>query len=113
MSKCLYCYKEIEPTLDYHPECSVAFFGTKTSPNIEYSLEEMNMLAKQVIERSISVPGVQPKLSMSLFEGEDTIQRLTIVSALMNAAQHARPSHSAPITAHGSQRASRAAARSG
>lgn len=60
------------------------FFGTPTPPEIEYSLDQMDELAKSVVERSVTVPGVQAKLSMSLVtktrEKPDT--RLTVVGAL-------------------------------
>lgn len=82
MSRCLYCYKNVENGEDFHAECSLAFFGTKKTPKIEYSLGEMSELAKQVVERSVSVPGVQPKLSMSVLEDNQKNQRLTVVGAL-------------------------------
>ena len=82
MSRCLYCYKEVENGQDYHSECSLAFFGTEKPPKIEYSLDEMSELAKQVVERSVSVPGVQPKLSMSVMKNSQKDQRLTVVGAL-------------------------------
>ncbi len=74
----------MESEKDFHEKCSLAFFGTPNPPQIEYSLDQMNALAKNVVERSIAVPGVQPKLSMSLV-AESTGQintRLTIVGAL-------------------------------
>lgn len=74
----------MESEKDFHEKCSLAFFGTPNPPQIEYSLDQMNELAKNVVERSIAVPGVQPKLSMSLVT-ESTGQintRLTIVGAL-------------------------------
>jgi serine/threonine-protein kinase HipA len=60
------------------------FFGTPTPPEIEYSLDQMDELAKNVVERSIAVPGVQPKLSMSLVKKtkENSTTRLTVVGAL-------------------------------
>lgn len=82
MSKCLYCYKEINNGQDFHSECSRAFFGTEKPPKIEYSIDEMSKLAKQVVERSVSVPGVQPKLSMSVMKNSQKDQRLTVVGAL-------------------------------
>lgn len=82
MSKCLYCYNEVENGEDFHTECSLAFFGTEKPPKIEYSLDEMSKLAKQVVERSVSVPGVQPKLSMSVMKNSQKDQRLTVVGAL-------------------------------
>lgn len=61
------------------------FFGTKTAPLLSYSLNQMSELAKAVVERSIAVPGVQPKLSLSLVKdtlGDNNRERLTIVGAL-------------------------------
>lgn len=82
--RCLYCYKKLDNERDFHPACSLKFFGTKKPPVIPYSLNQMGELAKNVVERRITVPGVQPKLSMSFFNevknnGEN---RLTVVGAL-------------------------------
>lgn len=82
MSKCLYCYKDVDSGSDFHSACSLSFFGTETPPKIEYSLDDMNALALRVVERSVSVPGVQPKLSMSLLNDDKTDSRLTVVGAL-------------------------------
>ena len=70
--------------MDFHKKCSIDFFGTPTAPRILYSLDQMDELAKNVVERSISVPGVQPKLSMSLIKEtkENSDTRLTVVGAL-------------------------------
>lgn len=87
MKKCLYCYKPLETDnlVDFHEQCSLAFFGTKQPPVFEHTLKQMAELAKNVVERSVAVPGVQPKLSLSLVN--DTMQdgnkgRLTVVGAL-------------------------------
>lgn len=82
--KCLYCYKEVLKDGELHASCSRKFFGTKTPPVIPYSLDEMNELAKKVVQRSVTVPGVQPKLSMSLIKetGQNYDRRLTVVDAL-------------------------------
>lgn len=79
---CLYCYKELEGENDFHEKCALQFFGTKTAPTIPYSFHEMDELAKQVIERSVSVPGVQAKISMSVSNEIKTKNRLTVVGAL-------------------------------
>ena len=48
-----------------------------------HTLDEMAALAKQVVERSVAVPGVQPKLSMSVFKDKNEgPNRLTVVGAL-------------------------------
>ena len=86
MHKCLYCYKPLENNeTDFHEHCSLAFFGTKQPPVFEHTLKDMAELAKNVVERSVAVPGVQPKLSLSLVN--TTLQdgnkgRLTVVGAL-------------------------------
>ncbi|GAA5032275.1 hypothetical protein GCM10011506_24150 [Marivirga lumbricoides] len=84
-NRCLYCYEPIAGKSDFHEKCCIEFFGVATPPQIEYTLDQMDELAKNVVERSIAVPGVQPKLSMSLVnetrENSDT--RLTVVGALV------------------------------
>ncbi|NQT76342.1 MAG: HipA domain-containing protein [Bacteroidetes bacterium] len=83
-NKCLYCYELLEGKMDFHEKCSVEFFGTATPPHIPYSLDQMADLARKVVERSVAVPGVQAKLSMSVVKetqgNPDT--RLTVVGAL-------------------------------
>ncbi len=83
-NRCLYCYQTIEDKHDFHEKCSKEFFGTPFPPAIEYSLDQMVQLAKHVVERSVAVPGVQAKLSMSLVKNkkEKSDTRLTVVGAL-------------------------------
>lgn len=85
MNKCLYCYEVVENGTDFHEKCSLDFFRSKNPPIIPYALNQMTDLAKNVVERSIAVPGVQPKLSMSIVkdEFEKNSERLTIVGALV------------------------------
>ena len=84
IDKCLYCYQKIDKRNDFHEECSMEFFGSSHPPVLEYSLNQMDDLAQQVVERSIAVPGVQAKLSMSLIKEakEKSEVRLTVVGAL-------------------------------
>jgi len=85
-SKCLYCYKKLETSdpSDFHKSCSLEFFGTELPPQMNYSLDQMADLAKNVVERRIAVPGVQPKLSLSLVSDslKEGGKRLTVVGAL-------------------------------
>ena len=79
MSKCLYCYKELEPgEVDFHKSCCRKFFGTTTAPSLDYTREEMDELAAQVIKSQTTLTGVQPKLSLNLDKHKDS-QKLTIV----------------------------------
>jgi len=84
MSKCLYCYKSLDGEVDFHKKCSLKFFELENVPKLPYSLEQMADLARKVVERSIAVPGVQAKLSMSLIkETQETAgNRFTVVGAL-------------------------------
>ena len=84
MNKCLYCYEVVENGTDFHKKCSLDFFGLRNPPTISYALNQMIDLAKNVVERSVAVPGVQPKLSMSIVkdELEKNAERLTIVGSL-------------------------------
>ena len=84
MNKCLYCYKPLEREADFHEKCSLDFFGSKNAPELPYSIDQMAELARKVVERSIAVPGVQAKLSMSLIKETQATSnnRLTVVGAL-------------------------------
>lgn len=80
-SNCLIC---LEPIIDkiqdgqYHQHCSKKVFGSKNAPEIDFSIENIETLAKQEVNQRISIPGVQPKLSLNL-EKIDKNLRLTIV----------------------------------
>ena len=66
MSKCLFCYRELEEgQVDFHPSCARKFFGE---------------LARQVIRTSASVTGVQAKMSLDVDRGgKNEPSKFTIV----------------------------------
>ena len=79
MSKCLYCYRELGPgEVDFHKSCCRKFFGTDTAPSLDYTREEMDKLAAQIIQAQTTLTGVQPKLSLNLDKHKDS-KKLTIV----------------------------------
>ena len=79
MCKCLYCYRPLETgEKDFHAKCARKFFGTEKVPVLDYTCEDLERLAIQVIKDQTSLTGVQPKLSLHLNEHEGN-QRLTIV----------------------------------
>ena len=79
MSKCLYCYKEINSgEVDFHKECAKNFFGIAEAPALDYSRDEMDKLAGQIIQSQTTLTGVQPKLSLHLDKHRNS-QKLTIV----------------------------------
>ena len=85
--KCLYCYKPLEHnnSSDFHETCSLHFFGTSLAPTVPYTFNEMASLAKEIVIQHVSIPGVQPKLSLTLINeiiNKRSNCRLTVIGAL-------------------------------
>lgn len=80
-NKCLCCYKDIDDgTLHYHPSCARKLFGTEKAPVLPYNRNNIEDLALQIIEKSTSVTGVQPKLALDINKGgRNEPDKLTIV----------------------------------
>lgn len=90
MSRCLYCYQELSGGIplggipspnegDFHPKCSKKIFGLSKSPILSFGKNELKEIAKQFIIRSVTVTGVQPKLSLAIEKIDAQNSRLTIV----------------------------------
>ena len=79
-NRCLYCYAPLDEG-DFHPGCSRKMFGVFPPPELPYTGAAMQELAKQIVARSVSVPGVQAKLSLHLFseKGKQKRARFTLV----------------------------------
>ena len=70
MSKCLFCYQELEEgQVDFHPACARKFFGSDAAPILPYTRDNMSELARMVIRTSASVTGVQAKMSLDVNRG--------------------------------------------
>lgn len=78
MNRCLICRRPLEAG-DYHPTCAKRFFGVSTPPELAYGPDEVAALAKQVVRSSITVTGVQPKLSLHIEKSGPKKRRFTIV----------------------------------
>ncbi|MBQ7736136.1 MAG: HipA domain-containing protein [Bacteroidales bacterium] len=79
MSKCLYCYQDLEEGMeDFHPQCAKRFFGSTAVPAFPYKHSEIKELAKEVVRSQTAVTGVQAKLSMDI-EKVQHETRFTIV----------------------------------
>lgn len=83
MKNCLACLQSLEKSeVNYHSRCLAAFWeGDTPVLQLDYSLLELENLAKENIAQRIIVPGVQPKLSLGFTEHQKD-NRLTIVGAL-------------------------------
>lgn len=84
MSRCLCCNKEIRNPSDselktgWHDKCVKRFFGTTFFPELDCSEKELEKLANMTVNKGLTVPGVQKKLSLHL-DKEDRVAKLTIV----------------------------------
>lgn len=79
---CLYCYQPLgDDQMDFHPNCSKQFFGVETPPILSLSKDELLDLAQKLTALSVTIPGVQPKLSLNLQADPENPKksRLTIV----------------------------------
>jgi len=66
-NRCLYCYKVLdEGQNDFHPKCSKFFFGVELPPTLSLSNEELMAMANEITKLSVTISGVQPKLSLNL-----------------------------------------------
>ena len=83
--RCLCCGKEIDPKAsavelqsEWHKRCIKKFFGTESIPRIELTEKAIQELANQTVNKGLTVPGVQKKMSLHLTSGKDS--RLTLVN---------------------------------
>lgn len=81
MSNCLFCYQPIaENEKDFHASCSRKIFGQPKPPALPFSEENLESMAKEVIQSQTAVTGVQPKLSLHISSHNDGPERrFTIV----------------------------------
>ena len=82
---CLRCGKAINQSADvveietcWHRNCVYKFFGTRKLPSINVTDEVIKQLATDSVNRGLTVPGVQKKLSLHL--AEEIEPRLTLVN---------------------------------
>lgn len=80
--KCLHCYEPLlDTTSNFHEACNKRFFGQLKTPQLAYSLDNLQELATQVIQSQMAVTGVQAKVSLSLYRKQEKnlTKKLTIV----------------------------------
>jgi serine/threonine-protein kinase HipA len=80
--RCLCCGEILKEQENfYHARCLKKLFHYAHVPALNYTQDELNTLAKETILNRISVPGVQPKLSLHLERSEADCRhsRLTLV----------------------------------
>jgi len=80
--RCLYCYQPlIAEEHDFHRRCSKKMFGTLVPPVLDYNKEKMEELASEIVIRSVTMTGVQSKLSLTIepIPGDPKRSRFTVV----------------------------------
>lgn len=84
MKRCLCCYRPLHAgEIDYHPQCAKKIFGSPTAPVLPYTRKDINDLAQVIVANSITVTGVQSKLSIDLQQDNTGgPQRLTTVGLM-------------------------------
>jgi len=80
-SICHICLQPLENAEGlYHGSCCKQLFGSSQPPVFPYAWKELNELAERIVSQHITVPGVQPKLSVHLERGRGRQNsRLTLV----------------------------------
>jgi serine/threonine-protein kinase HipA len=82
MKRCLFCYQPLgNAEEDFHGSCSKKFFGPAIPPALPYSEDDLEPLAREVIQSQTAVTGVQAKLSLHITGNKQagTEKRFTIV----------------------------------
>jgi serine/threonine-protein kinase HipA len=78
--RCLACCEPLKSGSGlYHRRCSESFFGAQEPPELPYEWQDLNALAEEAIRARVSVPGVQPKISLHLDRSEGEPGRFTLV----------------------------------
>jgi serine/threonine-protein kinase HipA len=81
--RCLYCYEFLPSRAEdyFHEACCKKFFGQAYVPQLDYSLSSLKELAVEFLQTSMSVTGVQAKVSVSWFANaqKNKVKKLTIV----------------------------------
>jgi serine/threonine-protein kinase HipA len=82
MSRCLSCYQPLAAgEIDFHAACARKLFGQSVPPELPYTEDDLEPLAREAIQSQVSVPGVQAKLSLQITGSnrEGKAKRFTIV----------------------------------
>ncbi|HPS57717.1 MAG TPA: HipA domain-containing protein [Spirochaetota bacterium] len=76
---CLHCSEQLLPGEELcHLKCIKKFYHSNALPSLPYGIEELGKLAENVVMNHITIPGVQPKISMHITT-ENGLNRFTIV----------------------------------
>ena len=80
-SRCLVCCEDSQG-LPYHPRCSKELFGDRSPPQVDVLSRDIERLANELVNKHITIPGVQRKISLGLDSSHSEQRRLTFVGVL-------------------------------
>lgn len=72
----------MEGERDFHHKCSKHFFGVREAPILDFGKNELKAIAQQIIIRSVTITGVQAKLSLALEKIDKQNSRLRMIVGL-------------------------------
>lgn len=65
--RCRICLEPLRGDSElYHSACCKQLFGSVSAPEVPYTWDQLNELAEKIVCEHITVPGVQPKLSVHI-----------------------------------------------
>ena len=76
--KCLICYEKSDDV--YHDECMMKVFGQKINPVVDVDNELLESLAKNQLNKKLTIAGVQKKLSLDLMQEQGKNSRMTVTN---------------------------------
>lgn len=74
--KCLICYEKSDEV--YHEECMIKVFGIKINPIVDIDNELLEKLAKNQLNKKLTIAGVQKKISLDLIAENGKNSRMTV-----------------------------------
>lgn len=80
-TNCRICLEPLgDEVAQYHAACCRKLFGAPRPPELPYTWDQLNQLAEKTVRQHVTVPGVQPKLSLHLEKGDHSRNpRFTLV----------------------------------
>lgn len=77
--KCLYCYEKLSDSEnEFHTKCSAKIIGSRKNIILDLGLNDIETLASESINKSLTIPGVQKKLTLELIKDKKDF-RLTLI----------------------------------
>ncbi|MGZ3809824.1 MAG: type II toxin-antitoxin system HipA family toxin, partial [Bacteriovorax sp.] len=74
--KCLICYEQSDEI--YHDQCTINVFGSKINPVVDIDNKLLETLAKNQLNKKLTIAGAQKKISLDLINDNGKNSRMTV-----------------------------------